>query len=208
MLERCEGIGIGQCLTVVIGKVDEQRPGLVRLGTHERHDGADGVKQKMRIDLRLQGAQLHAGCELVLALELKAGELRGDEIGKTRGQRRLAHIDAAQAGIIQLERTHAMPAHGKRRDNAGAQAGKIAVRLIGGVARKYTLLAGLDHVERGLEYNRGAGRALCRVLAPACQHLFAIGKADGRGDGLGQDNFRGAQGRFGRKAARRVGEYF
>lgn len=32
----------------------------------------------MRIDLRLQGAKLNAGCELVLALELKAGELRGN----------------------------------------------------------------------------------------------------------------------------------
>ena len=208
VLERGERIGVRKRLTIVIGKIDEQRSRLVGLGSNERHDRANGVEQKMRVDLRLQGPKLHAGCELVLALELKAGELRGDEIGKTRGQRRLAHIDAAQAGIVQLERTHAMPAHGKRRDNAGAQAGKIAARLIGGVARKYTLLAGLDHVERGLEHNRGAGRALCRVLAPACQHLFAIGKADGRGDGLGQDDFRGAQGRFGRKAARRVGEYF
>ena len=162
----------------------------------------------MRVDLRLQGAKLNAGCELVLPLELKAGELRGNEIGKARGQRRLAHIDAAQAGIVQLERTHAMPAHGKRRDNAGTQTGKIAARLIGGVTRKYTLFAGLDHVERGLEHDRGAGRAFCRVLAPACQHLLAVGKADGRGNGLGQDDFGGAQGRFGRKAARRVGEYF
>lgn len=78
----------------------------------------------MRVDLRLQGTQLHAGRELVLALELKAGELRGNEIGKARGQRRLAHIDAAQAGVIQLERAHAMPAHGQWRDNAGAQTGK------------------------------------------------------------------------------------
>ena len=162
----------------------------------------------MRVDLRLQGTKLNAGRELVLALELKAGELRGNEIGKTRGKGRLAHINAAQAGVIQLECAHAMPAHGKRRDNAGAQAGKITARLIGGVTRKHALLARLNHTERSLEHDRGAGRALCRVLAPACQHLFAIGKADGRGDGLGQDDFRGAQGRFGRKAARRVGEYF
>lgn len=101
-----------------------------------------------------------------------------------------------------------MPAYGKRRDNAGTQTGKIAARLIGGVTRKYTLFAGLDHVERGLEHDRGAGRAFCRVLAPACQYLLAVGKADGRGDSLGQNDFRGAQGRFGRKAARRIGEYF
>ena len=39
----------------------------------------------MRVDLRLQGAKLNAGRELVLTLELKAGELRGNEIGKARG---------------------------------------------------------------------------------------------------------------------------
>jgi len=44
VLERCEGIGIRKRLTVVIGKVDQQRPGLVRLGTYERHDGADGIE--------------------------------------------------------------------------------------------------------------------------------------------------------------------
>ena len=162
----------------------------------------------MRIDLRLQGAQLHAGRKLVLALKLKARKLRGNEVGKARGKRRLAHIDAAQTGIIQLERAHAMPAHGKRCDNTGAQARKVATRLGRGIARKHALLARLNHVERGLEHDWGAGRALCRVLAPACQHLLAVGKTDGRGDGLGQDDFRGAQGRFGRKAARRVGEYF
>ena len=162
----------------------------------------------MRVDLRLQGTKLDAGRELVLALELKAGELRGDEVGKARGKGSLAHIDAAQAGVIQLERAHAMPAHGKRRDNAGAQAGKIAARLVGGVARKYALLARLNHVERGLEHHRGASGAFYRVLAPACQHLLAVGKADGRSDGLGQDDLRGAQGRFGRKTARRIGEYF
>ena len=101
-----------------------------------------------------------------------------------------------------------MPAHGQWRDNAGAQTGKIAARLIGGVTRKYTLFAGLDHVECGLEHNRGAGGTLCRILAPTCQHLFAVGKADGRRDGLGQDDFGSTQCRFGRKAARRVGEYF
>ena len=208
MLERGERIGVRKRLTIVIGKVDQQRSRLVGLGSHERHDGADGIEQKMRVDLRLQGAQLHAGRKLVLALELKAGELRGNEVGKARGKRRLAHIDAAQTGIIQLKRAHAMPAHGKRCDNAGAQARKVATRLIGSVTRKHALLTRPNHVERGLEHYRGSGRALCRVLAPACQHLFAIGKADGRGDGLGQDYFRGAQGRFGRKAARRVGEYF
>ena len=208
MLERGERIGVRKRLTIVIGKVDQQRSRLVGLGSHERHDSADGIEQKMRVDLRLQGAQLHAGRKLVLALELKAGELRGNEIGKARGQRRLAHIDAAQAGIVQLECTHAMPAHGKRCDNTGAQAGKIATRLIGGVTRKHALLARLNHTERGLEHDRGAGGTLCRILAPACQHLLAVGKADGRGDGFGQDDLRGAQGSFGRKAARRVGEYF
>jgi len=33
----------------------------------------------MRVDLRLQGAKLNAGREFVLTLELKAGELRGNE---------------------------------------------------------------------------------------------------------------------------------
>ena len=162
----------------------------------------------MRIDLRLQSAELNAGRELILALELKAGELRGNEIGETRGKRRLSHIDAAQAWVIQLECAHAMTAHAKRRDNTGTQTGKIAARLIGGITRKHALFARLNHVERGLEHYRGSGRALCRVLAPACQHLPAVSKADGRSDGLGQDNFRGTQGRFGRKAARRVGKYF
>ena len=162
----------------------------------------------MRVDLRLQSAEFNAGREFILALELKAGELRGNKVGETRGKRRLAHIDAAQARVIQLECAHAMPTHGKRRDNAGAQAGKIAARLIGSVTRKHALLTRLNHVERSLEHHRGAGRAFCRVLAPACQYLLAVGKADGRGDGLGQDDFRGAQGRFGRKAARRIGEYF
>ena len=208
MLERGERIGIRKRLTIVIGKVDQQRPRLVGLGSNERHDGTDSVKQKMRIDLRLQGAQLHAGRELVLALELKARKLRGNEVGKARGKRRLAHIDAAQTGIIQLERAHAMPAHGKRCDNTGAQARKVATRLIGGVARKHALLTAVDHVERGLEHHRGAGGTLCRILAPACQHLLAVGKADGRGDSFGQDDLRGAQGSFGRKTARRVGEYF
>ena len=198
MLERGERIGVRKRLTVIIGKVDEQRPGLVGLGSHERHDGADGVEQKVRIDLRLQGAQLNAGRELVLALELKARELRGNEISKARGKRRLAHIDAAQTGIIQLERAHAMPAHGKRCDNTGAQARKVAARLGRGIAREHTLLARLNHVERGLEHDRGAGGALCRILAPACQHLPAVGKANGRGKGLGQDDLGGTQGRLGR----------
>ena len=162
----------------------------------------------MRIDLRLQGAQLHAGRKLVLALELKARKLRGNEVGKARGKRRLAHIDAAQTGIIQLERAHAMPAHGKRCDNTGAQARKVATCLGRGIAREHALLTAVDHVERSPQHHRGARGAFCRVLAPACQHLLAVGKADGRGDSFGQDDLRGAQGSFGRKAARRVGEYF
>ena len=208
VLERGERIGIRKRLTIVVGEVDQQRPGLVGLGSNERHDGADGVKQKMRIDLRLQGAQLHAGRKLVLALKLKARKLRGNEVGKARGKRRLAHIDAAQTGIIQLERAHAMPAHGKRCDNTGAQARKVATRLGRGIAREHALLTAVDHVERSPQYHRGARGAFCRVLAPACQHLLAVGKADGRGDSFGQDDLRGAQGSFGRKAARRVGEYF
>ena len=208
VLERGERIGIRKRLTIVIGEVDQQRSSLVGLGSNERHDGADGVKQKMRIDLRLQGAQLHAGRKLVLALELKARKLRGNEVGKARGKRRLAHIDAAQTGIIQLERAHAMPAHGKRCDNTGAQARKVATCLGRGIAREHALLTAVDHVERSPQHHRGARGAFCRVLAPACQHLLAVGKADGRGDSFGQDDLRGAQGSFGRKATRRVGEYF
>ena len=85
MLERGERIGVRKRLTVVIGKVDQQRSCLVGLGSNERHDRADGIEEKMRIDLRLQGAKLNAGRELILTLELKAGELRGNKIGKARG---------------------------------------------------------------------------------------------------------------------------
>ena len=44
VLERGERIGIRKRLTIVVGEVDQQRPGLVRLGTYERHDGADGIE--------------------------------------------------------------------------------------------------------------------------------------------------------------------
>lgn len=125
----------------------------------------------MRIDLRLQGTQLHAGRKLVLALELKACKLRGNEVGKARGKRRLAHIDAAQTGIIQLERAHAMPAHGKRCDNTGAQARKVAARLGRGIAREHALLTAVDHIERGPQHHRGARGAFAESspqLANTC----------------------------------------
>ena len=44
VLERGERIGVRKRLTIVVGKVDQQRSRLVGLGSNERHDRANGIE--------------------------------------------------------------------------------------------------------------------------------------------------------------------
>ena len=76
------------------------------LRARKRGDGVERVEQKMRVDLRLQGAKLGARRQLVLALQLMRGQLGRDQLRKTRHQSVLRAIDRVRAAEIELERSH------------------------------------------------------------------------------------------------------
>ena len=81
----------------------------------------------MRVDLRLQGTHLGTGRELLLHLELVDGELRGQNLGKTRGKRVLSAVDGTRGLVVELERADGAVAHLDRRDDTG---GNMVVRAI------------------------------------------------------------------------------
>ena len=141
-------------LAVVVREVDEQRAGLLGLGADERHDGSDGVEQEVRVDLRLQGAELHARAHVLLTLELEARELRGDELGKPGGERRLPRVDVAVARVIQLDCAHAAITHDERGGDARVQTGEEArLARLGGLPRKDLHLLLLEHTQRARQHD-------------------------------------------------------
>ena len=81
----------------------------------------------MRVDLRLQGTHLGTGCELLLHLELVDGELRGQDLGKTRGERILGTVDGTRGLVVELERADGAVAHLDGRDDTGRD---LVVRAI------------------------------------------------------------------------------
>ena len=159
----------------------------------------------MRVHLRLQRSQLHAGRDLGLALELKACQLRGDKVRKARCQRGLAHVDVAEARVVELQRAHAAVAHRKRRHDARAQTGEeLALPRVVSVAREHAHHLGRNHVERGIQHHGLAGGIALAPLAPACQHLLAVGDAHGGRQRLRQDDLTGAHGGVRRHALARM----
>ena len=109
----------------------------------------------MRIDLGLQRTQLHAGAQILLTLELEARQLRGDQLGKARGERGLTRIDVAVARIVQLEGPHAAIAHDERGRDSSLQA-REEIRLIGTgcLARENLHALILDDAQRALQNDR------------------------------------------------------
>ena len=130
----------------------------------------------MRVDLRLEGAHLGACGELLLELELVDGELRRNEVGKTRHKRVLRAVDRVRAAEIELERAHGVIAHLERSHDArGDQPGspvlgthlhRLGERLDDAV---------LNHVMRCRRMDGRAGRKILRHVAHAGENAALVG---------------------------------
>ena len=112
----------------------------------------------MRVDLRLQGAQLRPGRELLLALKLVDGELRGNEVGVPRHQRVLGAVHVARAPDVELEGTDGTVAHAQGRHDARRDLAHLAGLAPHGRGASEGLVdAMLDGVERGRGMDGRAG---------------------------------------------------
>ena len=162
----------------------------------------------MRVDLRLQGAHLGPRGELGLALELIHGELRGQQLGKARGEGVLRAVHMAGGAVIELEGAHRLAADLERGDDARRDVA-LAPLFAAHVhhARERLRDAVLDDVARG---GRMDGRARGKVvgeLAHAGEHHVAVGHGDGHGAGLGQQAAADLLGALAREAAGDVLEH-
>ena len=162
----------------------------------------------MRIDLRLQSTNLGTGRELLLHLELVDGELRGQDLGKTRGERILGAVYGARGLVVELERADGAVAHFDGRDDAG---GNMVVRAIRthhvhhAVERLHDAV--LNDVARGKRVDGRIGQQLFLELARAGQHVALIGDDNGHGTCLGQDTPAHQKRRFLRQTALNVLEH-
>ena len=142
----------------------------------------------MRVDLRLQGTHLGTGRELLLHLELVDGELRGQDLGKTRGKRVLGTVDGTRGLVVELERADGTIAHLDGGDNAG---GDLVVRAVRAhhvhhaVERLDDTV--LDDVARGKCVDGRIGQQLFLELARAGQHVALVGDGNRHGARLGQN---------------------
>ena len=186
-LDGNELAGVLERSAVELGELAQELASPQGLGTGERRDGVQRVEQEMRVDLGLQRADLGAGGELGLALELVHRELGGEQLGKTRCQRILGTVDVARGAEIELECSHGLPAHHEWRDDARRN-----------VAAASPLTAHVHHVGEGLgdtvidDIARGGGvngrprRKILRELAHASEDDLTVGDGDGHRTGMRQ----------------------
>ena len=101
------------------GELAQQHARLFRVGADKRGDGVDGVEQEMRVDLALQGLQLHAGGQLRLFFQRGCGHLSGQQLAEPFGDGLLRLADMVGTPVVELERAlHARPHH-QRHDDGG-----------------------------------------------------------------------------------------
>ena len=165
----------------------QQLAGAQRLGARERRDGVQGVEQEVRVDLRLQGAQLRPGGELVLQLELVDGELRGQQLGEAGGERVLRAVHVMAAPVVELEGPHCLVAHLERDDDARRDRpvlGALAAHV--DHVREGLGDPVVEHVARGGRVDGGSGREVDLELAHAGEHVLLVGHGDRHGARLGQ----------------------
>ena len=170
------------------GELAQQLAGAQRIGTRKRRDGVERVEQEVRVDLRLQGTHLGTGRELLLHLELVDGELRGQDLGKTRGKRVLSAVDGTRGLVVELERADGAVAHLDRSDDTG---GNMVVRAIRTHHVHHTVErlddTVLDDVARGKCVDGRIGQQLLLKLARAGQHVALVGDGNRHGTRLGQN---------------------
>ena len=160
---------------------------VARIGPRERGDGVQRVEQEVRVDLSLQRAQLGAGRQLVLQLQLVDGELRGQKLGEARRQGVLRAVHVMRTVVVELEGTHRLVAHLERHDDArrdGAM-GRALARHVDHVGERLGH-AVLEHVARGGRVDRRPRREIGLELTHAGQHARVVGDGDRHGARLGQ----------------------
>ena len=121
-------------------------------------------------------------------LELVDGELRGQDLGKARGERVLGTVDGARGLVVELERANGAVTYLDGRDDAGRD---LVVRTIRthhvhhAVKRLHDAV--LDDVTRGKRVDGRIGQQLFLELACAGQHIALVGNGNRHGARLGQN---------------------
>ncbi len=131
-----------------------------------------------------------------------------EQLGKTRCQRILGAVDVARGAEIELERSHGLPAHHERRDDARRNVAATSPLA----AHVHNVGEGLgdtviDDIARSGGVNGRPRRKILRELAHASEDHLAVGDGDGHRTGMRQQAAADLLGALVREAAGDVLEH-